>query len=380
MKKLLILLILTFPSLFALAESKDWNKKNVTYLFATKKKDKNGNVIDIIPNPKLEEIGWVFIRANRRSRGSTLLQYAKSLNKFELEVITPIRMVDGDEKANELLENYRWIEDFDNVIKTIEESSRSVNTKRTIYGYLKIFLKGLNQANFHTLEEFAAYDAEEAKYRKENKKEIEDNRKKTGVPTTNNQSENLITKEELMLVLRSLTDDIKKIGGISGHRLEMIYLLLNTHLRFPFRNELYNLIFVTKKSEQKDLTKNYLWRDSKTKKLYFIRNVYKTAGSQESGGQKIDELPPELAKMYRNYIKKEQLKAGDDVFNLSNSQEYSLLLTKFFNEKTGKNISSTLLFKIISKLSEQENEVINLLKSLSKKRGTNVGALLQYYL
>ena len=32
MKKLLILLILTFPSLFALAESKDWNKKNVVEL------------------------------------------------------------------------------------------------------------------------------------------------------------------------------------------------------------------------------------------------------------------------------------------------------------------------------------------------------------
>tara|TARA_Y100000589_G_C26773590_1_gene474828 strand:- start:63 stop:350 length:288 start_codon:yes stop_codon:yes gene_type:complete len=32
MKKLLILLILTFPSMSALAESKDWNKKNVVEL------------------------------------------------------------------------------------------------------------------------------------------------------------------------------------------------------------------------------------------------------------------------------------------------------------------------------------------------------------
>lgn len=323
------------------------------------------------------DIESVIKRANPNIKPSTLKQYRQTISRLQLEVITPVRLTDGDEKANELLENYRWIEDFDNVIKTIEESGRSVNTKRTIYGYLKIFLKGLNQANFHTLEEFKAFDAEEAKYRKENKKEIEKNREKTGVPTTNNQSENLITKEELMLVLRSLTDDIKK--G-EDKKLNMIYLLLNTHLRFPFRNELHNLLFITKKSQQKDLNKNYLWRDSKTKKLYFIRNVYKTAGSQESGGQKIDELPPELAKMYRNYLKNSELKTGDDVFTLSNSQEYSMLLTKFFNEKTGKNISSTLLFKIISKLSEEENEVVNLLRSLSKKRGTNVGALLQYYL
>ena len=323
------------------------------------------------------DIESVIKRANPNIKPSTLKQYRQTISRLQLEVITPVRLTDGDEKANELLENYRWIEDFDNVIKTIEESGRSVNTKRTIYGYLKIFLKGLNQANFHTLEEFKAFDAEEAKYRKENKKEIEKNREKTGVPTTNNQSENLITKEELMLVLRSLTDDIKK--G-EDKKLNMIYLLLNTHLRFPFRNELHNLLFVTKKSQQKDLNKNYLWRDAKTKKLYFIRNVYKTAGSQESGGQKIDELPPELAKMYRNYLKNTEIKAGDDVFTLSNSQEYSMLLTKFFNEKTGKNISSTLLFKIISKLTEEENEVVNLLRSLSKKRGTNVGALLQYYL
>ena len=323
------------------------------------------------------EIETIIYRANPNIKVSTLKQYKQTIARIQLEVITPVRLVDGDEKANDLLENYKWIEDFDNVIKTIEESSRSVNTKRTLYGYLKIFLKGLNQANFHTLEEYKAFDGQEAKYRKENKKEIEDNRKKTGVPTTNNQSENLITKEELMLVLRSLTDDIKKGDD---KKLNMIYLLLNTHLRFPFRNELHNLIFVTKQSQQKDLSKNYLWRDAKTKKLFFIRNVYKTAGSQESGGQKIDELPAELAKMYRNYLKNTEIKAGEDVFTLSNSQEYSMLLTKFFNEKTGKNISSTLLFKIISKLSEEQNEVINLLRSLSKKRGTNVGALLQYYL
>jgi len=323
------------------------------------------------------EIETIIYRAHPNIKVSTLKQYEQTIARIQLEVITPVRLVDGDEKANELLENYRWIEDFNNVIKTIEESSRSVNTKRTLYGYLKIFLKGLNQANFHTLEEYKAFDGQEAKYRKENKKEIEDNRKKTGVPTTNNQSENLITKEELLLVLRSLTDDIKKGDD---KKLNMIYLLLNTHLRFPFRNELHNLIFVTKQSQQKDLSKNYLWRDAKTKKLFFIRNVYKTAGSQESGGQKIDELPAELAKMYRNYLKNTEIKAGDNVFTLSNSQEYSMLLTKFFNEKTGKNISSTLLFKIISKLSEEQNEVINLLRSLSKKRGTNVGALLQYYL
>ena len=323
------------------------------------------------------EIETIIYRANPNIKVSTLKQYKQTIARIQLEVITPVRLVDGDEKANDLLENYKWIEDFNNVIKTIEESSRSVNTKRTLYGYLKIFLKGLNQANFHTLEEYKAFDGQEAKYRKENKKEIEDNRKKTGVPTTNNQSENLITKEELLLVLRSLTDDIKKGDD---KKLNMIYLLLNTHLRFPFRNELHNLIFVTKQSQQKDLSKNYLWRDSKTKKLFFIRNVYKTAGSQESGGQKIDELPAELAKMYRNYLKNTEIKAGEDVFTLSNSQEYSMLLTKFFNEKTGKNISSTLLFKIISKLSEEQNEVINLLRSLSKKRGTNVGALLQYYL
>tara|TARA_R110001592_G_scaffold201739_1_gene450916 strand:- start:728 stop:1702 length:975 start_codon:yes stop_codon:yes gene_type:complete len=323
------------------------------------------------------EIETIIYRANPNIKVSTLKQYKQTIARIQLEVITPVRLVDGDEKANELLENYKWIEDFNNVIKTIEESSRSVNTKRTLYGYLKIFLKGLNQANFHTLEEYMAFDGQEAKYRKENKKEIEDNRKKTGVPTTNNQSENLITKEELLLVLRSLTDDIKKGDD---KKLNMIYLLLNTHLRFPFRNELHNLIFVTKQSQQKDLSKNYLWRDAKTKKLFFIRNVYKTAGSQESGGQKIDELPAELAKMYRNYLKNTEIKAGEDVFTLSNSQEYSMLLTKFFNEKTGKNISSTLLFKIISKLSEEQNEVINLLRSLSKKRGTNVGALLQYYL
>ena len=87
------------------------------------------------------DIESVIKRANPNIKPSTLKQYRQTISRLQLEVITPVRLTDGDEKANELLENYRWIEDFDNVIKTIEESGRSVNTKRTIYGYLKIFLK-----------------------------------------------------------------------------------------------------------------------------------------------------------------------------------------------------------------------------------------------
>lgn len=329
-------------------------------------------------------IDEVFKRASPQIKDSTLKQYRNSINRLLLDTQNIISQEDKEEAFT-----FKWISDYKNLIPQIENSSRTANTKRTLYGYLKVFIKGLSN-DWHSLEEFKEYDKMEAQHRKGVIKTKETNREKTGMPLTDNQVKNLLTIEEIQAVLNTLTEEVKKLDKkeepLTGEEKEnyVLFILLNIHFRLPIRNELHNLYKVNRKMYDKHYLedKEFNWiivEPDKT--LTLVRNVYKTADSQTSGGRKIDTIPPQLAKMLKKYMKIFKIKYNNPVFpSINNSVDYSRALSNKFEKIYNKKISSTMLMKIINQLSEEEQGVVKILRSLSKKRGTNIGALIDYYL
>lgn len=331
------------------------------------------------------KIADVFKRGSKKEpKESSLKVYTRAINKYMMNNV-PMTEPDDLEKAL----TFEWVFDAEKVVANIENDEiSSINSKRTLLSYLKIFMRGLsNQAD--KLPEFDVYDKAEKKYEDMMKAEREKNRKEKGIPTTNKQAENLVDLKDIEASMIVLKNEIKQIDKLKQFNSEeqkkyTLYLLLNTHFRFPFRNELHNLIFVKGKKEfdekyDKDETNNYLLKTGK--KLEFIRNVYKTAGSKKSGGRKVDDLPAELTKLYNKYIKHFAIKSGEDMFpQIKNSVDYTRLLTNHFVASTNKNISSTLLMKIINELEEDHKKLIPFLKALSLKRGTSVDNIIEYYM
>lgn len=325
----------------------------------------------------------VFKRGNPKIKDSSLKVYKGVINKY---ILDNFNILDEDEKAE--IYTFQWVHNAEKVIENIEKSNKSDNTKRTFYTYIKAFLRGLGN-QVETLEEWDLYDKEEVKYNNLVKEMREKNRKEKGIPLTDKQVGNLIKMDDIEVSLKTLTNEIKQIDNkenlsVEDNKKYSLYLILNTYLRkFPFRNELHNLYFLNKESQYKkiggDITKNYLVKNGK--EYRFVRNVYKTAGSKQSGGQKIDILPTELAKMFKTYLKLFNIKNYDEVFpNIKHSVDYTRLLTNYFKGATNKNVSSTILTKVINELSEDEKKFCEALKNLSKKRGTSTGSLINYYL
>ncbi len=347
---------------------------------------------------ELKLIAEVFRRANPDVKDTTLKQYITTIRKFMYEVNIMIEPEDREQAYK-----FEWVADSDKVINEIENSSRTPNTRRTLYGYLKQFTKGLSN-DYVSLPEFKLYGEKHTEYIDKVKETREKNKEETGMPLTDKQKDNLIEKNDIEIFMKTLTNQVKliyankKINNEDELGALTIYILLNTYLRFPFRNELYNLQYTTeKKSINK--TGNYLIR-MPDKSLILNRVEYKTAAIY---GEKRDPFPPELTKMYNKYLKiikpnkanpymfpyimkydKERvIKTGDKAGTIvkgNPQQEYSRFITNKFNEQTGKKVGSTILMKVINQLSEEEKGVVELLKNLSMKRGTSIPALLEYYL
>jgi len=326
---------------------------------------------------ELKLIAEVFRRANPDVKDTTLKQYITTIRKFMYEVNIMIEPEDREQAYK-----FEWVADSDKVINEIENSSRTPNTRRTLYGYLKQFTKGLSN-DYVSLPEYKLYGQKHTDYINKVKETREKNKEETGMPLTDKQKDNLIEKNDIEIFMKTLTNQVKDIYKNNNDDLPTltIYILLNTYLRFPIRNELYNLQYTTeKKSINK--TGNYLIR-MPDKSLVLNRVEYKTAGVY---GEKRDPFPPELTKMYNKYLKKvKPNKANPYIFPYimkysSPKTEYSRFITNKFNEQTGKKVGSTILMKVINQLSEEEKGVVELLKNLSMKRGTSIPALLEYYL
>ena len=85
--------------------------------------------------------------------------------------------------------------------------------------------------------------------------------------------------------------------------------------------------------------------------------------------------------MYKRYIKNFNIKNNTEIFtHLKHSTDYTRLFTDYFKNATNKNVSSTILMKVINEPDKEGKKLLEILKSLSLKRGTSLESLLKYYL
>jgi hypothetical protein len=213
-----------------------------------------------------------------------------------------------------------------------------------------------------------------------NKKYIDDNA--SGV-ISDKQKGNFVELSEIKKMINDIGDDlqltkIKKKSSISKkeENLLMVYVILNILIRIPLRNDLSNMILLKKtqynKLSDKDKEENnYLVMEKGL--LKFILNDYKTSKKYL---EKILNIPKDLEKILRMYIKRMDFKVNDIIFPITRNG-LSQLLIKTSQKYLSKSISTTMLRKIVA--TDLLGDVKKAEAELSKKMGTDIGTIKSVY-
>lgn len=150
-------------------------------------------------------------------------------------------------------------------------------------------------------------------------------------------------------------EKLKKKENLSGKEKEllMVYTLFNFLKRIPTRNDMAGQKYITyamyrRLSDEDKKNNNYLVK--KKEEMFGLYNEYKT--STKYGEKKIT-IPKDLEKIINMYIRKTGKKAGDYLFINSvgtplNRNQISQLLLKTSQKYLGKNISTTMMRKIVA--------------------------------
>jgi hypothetical protein len=260
---------------------------------------------------------------------STINIYEKNLNKLSQDV-----------NNSEPPSNCKWLEDFDKIMTHINKS-KSLHTRKNKINTVVIYL----QATKCKLSIIKKYQDEIVKLSQEITTGYNQNEK------NEKQLKNWLSLAELTEFKNNLLLDLpKKFNTFDDYKKLMKYLILETHLELPLRNDLVD----AQVYDEKDFSKieevnttNYLVLG--TKKGYLILNNYKTSGTY--GRKKLD-LSPELFKIWKKfykiiiqYSKNRYIFIKEDQ-NKMTRNEY----TKFFGsifKSLGKNISSTMIRHIV---------------------------------
>jgi hypothetical protein len=222
---------------------------------------------------------------------------------------------------------------------------------------------------------------------------------------TPNQMENYVSFEELHNdFFNKVKKRIKTIGEMSWEKKELlnVRLLLKLLIEHPTRNEYASLHFIKyqKFKKIKEPTKNYIIIKSKKNPVLFIPN-YKT---DKNYGLKTFEITNKELKFYIKEMYNSIPEGSPEEYpvfiltktnNMWNNHNVSLILNKWSSLFLKKNISSTLITKIIindlgirykklldeGKENEKETqEIKNKLKIYAKTRGHSSDTQLNIYI
>ncbi len=127
--------------------------------------------------------------------------------------------------------------------------------------------------------------------------------------------DNYVSDEDKNKYITDFTYDTiqKNLNKLNDEFDKVIYAL---YIMIPARRlEYANVYLINKNGKIKDYNKNYLYYfNGASNPIYFVFNEYKT--SRSMGQQKIDVIP-ELNVVLKNYIKKNKLKNGDKLLDVS---------------------------------------------------------------
>ena len=291
----------------------------------------------------------IISKARPQLKENTLKNYKTQLNKMV--------KIFGEDWWNE--------KTADEVVETILASDLSQTYKRNVLQASTVLLTSvmkLSDADWKELgitwigkkdytEMSDKFREEMFKLNKDYEKQNEDNPYDV---ISQNQKENMITYDEL----RDYIDRVKKDIG-KEEMLYIAYVVLESLFWVPVRNDHAGMIYIGKRDfnhlsaeERKD--KNYLV-DTVSKKLTFV--YYQDVPKVDSNGKEIkttktrpaefQDLPKDLEKIWKKYIRDMKYKKGDVIIPLTRNQLTKLLI-QVSERYIGKRVSTTLIRHIVA--------------------------------
>lgn len=284
-------------------------------------------------------------------KNSTLNIYEKNLNKLSMDI-----------NNSAPPSNCKWLEDFDKIMTHINKS-KSLHTRKNKINTVVIYL----QATSCKQSIIKKYQDEIVKLSQQIMNNYNDNTK------NEKQAQNWMSLNELTEFKNKLLLEVpKKFTTYDDYKKLMKYLILETHLELPLRNDLVDAQLYDEKDFMKIdevNTSNYLVLS--TKKGYLILNNYKTSNVY---GRKKLELSPELFKIWRKFMKiileysqNNYIFVKEDKTKMTRN-EYTKFFTNIF-KNLNKKISSTMIrhivvsekFPVKPKEMEERQELANIM-------------------
>jgi hypothetical protein len=196
------------------------------------------------------------------------------------------------------------------------------------------------------------------------------------------QKKNFAELSEVQSMIKKMEKEIKEKEikkksslKVKERELMMVYTIYNILIRIPTRNDMAGMELITKTGYNKlteDQKKNTNYLVKEKSKMFFVLNEYKT--SKKYGEKKID-IPKDLEKILRSYIKVMDKKPGDVLFTSSTGNpisrnSISQLLMKTSKNYLNKSISTTMMRKIV--VSDKFGAMIEEQKKLADAMGHDV--------
>jgi len=309
-----------------------------------------------------EELTKLLSDARPEAKDSTIKMYSSNLEKLK-------KMFDA--KGYDFLNK---INDIKNKLKELH-----FTTQRNYYNAIIILLLALDKKQ-ELIDKYSDV-------RDELNKQYEDNNA-TG-KISSKQQDNFVPLSEINKMINTMGKEInekklKKADTLKPKEFVLIqtYILFNIYTRLPMRNDVSGMIVETKRSynklsESEKKEHNYLIMEKS--KMFFVLNQFKTSKKYKE----LDiDIPKDLEKLLRFYIKINDIKPGDVLFTSTTGKPLtrnalSQLLLKTSKKYMNKNISTTLLRKIV--LSEKFSDVKKEMEDMSKITGHSTDTMSKVY-
>ena len=279
-------------------------------------------------NNKKIQIDDILQKDRPNSKPSTIKQYSIQLNQLR-------KMFNS--------ENYEFLKNPNEVVEKLQD--KHFTTQRNFYNSIILLLLALDEPKELIDEYTELRDELNEKYSDSQTEKISDKQKK-----------NFATMEEIDKMLNEMlkeikTKKLKSKGNLNGKEKElmMMYCIFNMLKFIPTRNDLAGMKLTSPKQypkQDKDFNYLVMSRD----KMYYILNNYKT--NKTYGNDKRIDVPIELSKIIRVYIRATGKKSGDTLFTTSTGNPISRnvlsqMLLKTSKKYIGKSVSTTLMRKIV---------------------------------
>ena len=196
------------------------------------------------------------------------------------------------------------------------------------------------------------------------------------------QKKNFAELSEIQSMINKMENEInekeikKKTSlKVKERELMMVYTIYNILIRIPTRNDMAGMELITKTGYNKlteDQKKNTNYLVKEKSKMFFVLNEYKTS---KKYGEKTIDIPKDLEKILRSYIKVMDKKPGDVLFTSSTGNpisrnSISQLLMKTSKNYLDKSVSTTMMRKIV--VSDKFGAMIEEQKKLADAMGHDV--------